>query len=123
MGVFDTSNLSQQGGTNVSPTAGVATDRSALYEGVSNLVKVGATAYDAYSTNKEAARIQTGVAGIASEMEAINNSIATGQLDPTIAKARKQQILLRGVQANIPVSEIKAIMGIGVGGEEDFLRS
>jgi len=127
MGVFDTSNLSQQGGTNVSPEAGVATDKagvatdnSALYQGVSNLVKVGATAYDAYSTNKEAARVQTGVAGIASELEAINNSIATGQLDPTIAKARKQQILLRGVQANIPVKDIKAIMGVGVGGEEDF---
>jgi len=129
MTVFDTTGMGAQGGTNVSPTAGVASGGDTTASAISAIANVGLAAYGAYKEKSEdtaEAKLLSDedikVDAASAEIRAINDSVAQPNgLDPLIANAKKRQILLRLGEAGVSDKRVKALMSVGLGGEENFV--
>lgn len=121
MSVFDTSNISQQGGTAVSPTQDAVADNSGLIRGVGQLAN-GALDFMAKSDQIEAAdRAQTAIGGLSNEFKNINDMVAGGRITANAARAKKNQLSLAAINAGADTKAVKGLLGIGFGQEENFV--
>lgn len=121
MSVFGTSDVSQQGGTAVSPTQDAVADNSSLIQGAGELLK-GGVAFVAKSNEIDAAdQAQTAISGLSGEFKSINEMVASGKLTTNAARARKNQLSLTAIGAGADQKAVKGLLGIGFGQEENFV--
>lgn len=123
MSIFDTSNVSQQGGTNVSPTQDAVADNTTAIQGLASVVK-GGLDFAAKSNELESkAQTQTAISGLAKEFQTLNDMVATGNLSPNQARARKNQLSLGAIQSGVDTKAVKGLLGIGFDQEDNFVTA
>lgn len=110
MGIFDTSDVSQQGGTNVSPTQDAVADNSGLIQGIGQL---GRGALDFMSKSSEIEQAEKTASlrkGFADRISAINDSVTMkGGLSQAQAARAKNKVITDALASGVDPSVFNLI--------------
>lgn len=121
MSIFDTRDIQNTAGTNVTPQAGVAKDVNPLLGAAGDVARLGEKVYNKFAEADAQAQAQKSLSSLAKKFSDVDAAIANNKLTASQGKAKKRTLLLQGVQSGLDTTSLKGLMGVGFGGEEDFV--